>query len=217
MVINSSFPPFDSNWLISVIEDKQTVTEIHQLHPAPSSAAKNSELVLNQNSTSPNAIWNGRPVTLTGPSLSIYHPIFQTFMQDYSASIEPNDMSLDDFQAAKRLTDGSAEYYKGESDRFLKISPALEHFLGDHITWGGELNSGEKKWIPDGYIKVKSPLCEGKPLSPISLHIELKNGLGPGNSDPVEQAQHDAFNLCTSPGVCVLSYLCDELSDLMDR
>jgi hypothetical protein len=124
-------------------------------------------------------------------------------------------MSLDDFQAAK-LMDDSAEYYKEENNRFLKIIPH-QHFLGDHITWAGELNSGHKKWVPDGYIKVKSPVCKGQALLLISLYIEIKNGLGSGNSDPVEQAHHDAFSLCTSPIVCVLSYLCDEPSDLMDR
>jgi hypothetical protein len=99
--------------------------------------------------------------------------------------------------------DDSVQYYEEENDRLLKIRPSLAHFLGSNITWKGELNSGLKKWIPDGHIQVDCPLCEGQALSPISLYIEIENGPGSGNSDPVEQAQHDAFSLCTAPAVCV--------------
>lgn len=136
-------------------------------------------------------------------------------MQEYSAEIEPQKMSLDDFQAAKELIDHSAEYYRCEDSRLRKISPHLSHFLGKNITWGGKLNSGHKEWAPDGHIMIYCPLCEDEALLPISLHIEIKNA--PGDTDPVEQAQHDAFSLYTAPAVCALSYLCNKPSDLMYR
>ena len=60
-----------------------TVEEPHINHPAPSKAAQNSELVLNQNSTNPDAIFNGRPTTIEGPPPSIYHPIVPTLMREY--------------------------------------------------------------------------------------------------------------------------------------
>jgi len=58
------------------------VEEVHIHHPAPSKAARNSELVSNQNSTGPHAVFNARPSTLVGPPLSIYHPIFQNLCEN---------------------------------------------------------------------------------------------------------------------------------------
>ena len=173
--------------------------DVHKNHPTPSKAADNAKLLSNQKSTNPHAVLNGRPMTLAGPSLSIYHPIFQTFMQKYSASVDSAGISPEDTISASNLMADSANYYEQEKDRLCKISPHLARFLGTE--WEGDFATKTQKWVPGGYNKVACPLSESGGrgvLSPVSLLFELKNGIGAGHTDPVEQAQHGYFLLCTS-------------------
>ena len=182
----------------------------HINHPAPSLAARNGKLLSNQNSTSPHAVFNGRPITVAGPHLSIYHPIFQTFMREYSLPVDPAGFSQEDILSASDLMVNSASYYEDENDRLRIISNNLAHFLD--IQWEGAFVSEARKWIPDGNIKATCPLVESGgvgALSPAILFFQLTNGIGDGHADPVEQAQHDYFLLCTSSRAGAFDWLND--------
>ena len=192
--------------------------DVHKNHPSPSKAADNAKLLSNQKSTNPHAVFNGRPMTLAGPSLSIYHPIFRTFLKKYSAKLDLAGVSQQDIIIAGKLIDDSAKYYEKEMDRLVVITPHLEHFLGTQ--WEGMFVTEDQSWIPNGCIKVVCPLfgSGGRGiLSPVSLILELKNGIGTGHTDPVEQAEQDYFLLCTSPAAGVFDWLHDEPSDLVYR
>lgn len=74
--------------------------------------------------------------------------------------------------------------------------------------------------MPHGHKKVASPLSKSGGrgvLSPVSLLFELKNGIGVGQTDPVEQAQHGYFLNCTAPEAGVFDWLNDGPSDLVYR
>jgi len=187
------------------------VEEVHLNHLAPSKAAQNSELVLNQNSTSPDAIFNGRPTTMDGPPLSIYHPIFSTFMREYSVPVDHARISEEDMISASNLMANAAKYYKEVSDRLCNIGPDLAHFLD--IQWEAAFISAARKWVPDGNTKVTCPLSKRGILSPATLFFQLKKG----HADPVEQAQHDHLLLCTSPEAGAFDQLNDRPSDLVYR
>jgi hypothetical protein len=181
-------------------------------------AAQNSNLVQNQHSSNPHAVYNGRPVALTGPPLSIYHPIFQAFMREYSAPVDLMGISEEDIIRASNLMVKSANYYKREEDRLRKISPDLAHFL--NIDWKGAFVSEARRWVPTGHTKVACPLSRSGGLgviSPANLFFELKNGFGDGHADPVEQAQHDYVLLCTSSEAGAFDWLNDGPSDLVYR
>ena len=139
-------------------------------------------------------------------------------MQEYSALVDPAGISRKDIISASNLVADSANYYKEEKARLRKISPHLAHFLGTE--WEGEFVSEDQKWIPDGHNKVTCPLSKsggGGVLSPVSLFFELKNGIGAGQTDPVEQAQHDYVLLCTSEEAGTFDCLSDGPSDLVYR
>jgi len=191
------------------------VEELHINHPAPSKAAQNSELVANQNSTSPDAIFNGRPTTIEGPPLSIYHPIFSMFMREYLVPVDPASISAEDIVSASNLMAKSAGYYTDERDRLRNIGPALTHFLD--IQWERAFISEARKWVPDGSKMVTCPLSESGILSPATLLFQLRNSVGDGHADPVEQAQHDHLLLCTSPEAGAFDQLNDRPSDLVYR
>jgi len=189
------------------------VEDVHENHPAPSTAAHNAELVSNQNSTSPHAILNGRPITLAGPSLSIYHPIFQTFMQEYSA--DPAGISEEDIINASMLMVSSANYYEQEKNgRMPHIRPYLRHFFGN-MAWEQDIVTLRRQWKPDGHISVACGLFKNSGLLPVTLIFELKNDVGAGHADPVAQAQHDYFLMSTSSQVGALDRLNDGPSDLV--
>ena len=192
--------------------------DVHKDHPSPSKAADNAKLLANQMSTNPHAVFNGRPMTLAGPSLSIYHPIFQRFMQKYSARVDFAGVSQKDIIIASKLMADSARYYEKEIDRLVKISPHLEYFLGTQ--WEGRLRTEDQSWVPNGCNRVACPLfgSGGRGvLSPVSLLFELENGIGAGHTDPVEQAEQGYFLLCTSSKEGAFDWLNDGPSDLVYR
>jgi len=81
----------------------QKILNTHQTHLPPSTAALNDELKSAQTPNNPRAVYNGRPTELTGPCLSIYHPIFQKFMQEYNSPINLDEISLLDYNLANEL------------------------------------------------------------------------------------------------------------------
>jgi hypothetical protein len=139
-------------------------------------------------------------------------------MREYSAPIYPADIRQEDIISASKLMVNSANYYKEEKDRLRKISPYLAHFLD--LQWEGALVSEVRRWVPDGHKKVACPLSGSGGvgvLSPVILFFQLKNGIGEGHPDPLEQAQHDHVLLCTSSEAGTFDWLNDGPSDLVYR
>ena len=188
--------------LILTLESTQEFLYTHQIQHAPSVAALNDELLSAQTPNNPRAIYNGRPTELTGPCLSIYHPIFQEFMQAYNSPIKVDTITSHDYTLANQLVSSSVKYFPKERDRFRVIRPYLKRYLGEHFVAQGKILSPNKNWTPDGHANVKCGLYdEGESGYDwmTKLILEINNGFGVGNSDPVEQAQRDYVLVCTSP------------------
>jgi len=147
-------------------------------------------------------MYNGRPTELTGPWPSIYHPIFQKFMQEYNSPINLNEISRTDYELANRLVCSSVKYFEKQEHRFCDIRPCLYPYLGQYFASQARLYSAERTWTPDGHARVKCGLyAAGEPGYQwmTKLILEIKNGIGIGGSDAVEQAQCDYVLVCTSP------------------
>jgi len=180
----------------------QKILNNHQIHLPPSTAALNNELKSAQTPNNPRAVYNGRPTELTGPCLSIYHPIFQKFMQEYNSPINLDEISLRDYNLANVLVSSSVQYFNNKEDRFSAIKPCLAPYLGQNFTDHATMYSYEKTWTPDGHAKVKCGLYKETEQGydwMTKLILEIKNGVGIGQSDAVEQAQRDYVLVCTSP------------------
>ncbi|KAF9062167.1 hypothetical protein BDP27DRAFT_1428208 [Rhodocollybia butyracea] len=110
-------------------------------------AAKNANLLTIQDVRRPDAIWNGRPHTLTGPPIGVYHPIFPLFRQRL---LEKCDLSPRDIRTASLLCQRSSLYYPDEKARQGTINFAFRHFLGVTALTTIELVIGGKLVKSDG-------------------------------------------------------------------
>lgn len=95
----------------------------------PSTSANDEQLMKTEHPNNNDAIYDGRPDSLTGPSITIYHPIFAEFQQCLHDMPKPGDIPLEDVRAASLFISTSAQYFKTESDRQNALRPAVMHFL----------------------------------------------------------------------------------------
>ncbi|KAH7096176.1 hypothetical protein BKA62DRAFT_783489 [Auriculariales sp. MPI-PUGE-AT-0066] len=145
--------------------------------PPPSTAVKDSHLKQNQHLGNQAALYNGRPATLTGPPLGVYHPVFARFWrlveEREDAVLTPEHLRL-----ATELIDKSTEFYGDEKERLNAIRQCLETFIGDVVR---TCANGRE---PDG-----GPLIDtfaGRIM--INPFIEIKKEIGAGSCDPFDQA-----------------------------
>ena len=139
-------------------------------------------------------------------------------MQEYSAPVDLTSISEKDIVRASNLMTRSAQIHADEDHRLVRISPDLAHFLD--IQFKGTSVSEVRHCVPDGHQKVACPMSksgERGALSPTILVFELKNGVGDGRADPVEEAQQCCFLLCTSPEASAYTWLNDGPSDPIYR
>jgi hypothetical protein len=176
--------------------------KIHRDHLAPSAAAQNSTLKSAQVLDNSQRVYNGRPTALTGPCLSIYHPIFQKFMQEYKSPVYPHQIDPLDYTHANQFVRSSVEYFKDEGARLYAIRPPLQYFFGETFRFHGAMQSYERYWVPDGHAPVTCGLYKSSEPGHgwmVTCINQLKNGIGMGDSDPVEQGQQVYVLVCTSP------------------
>ena len=188
--------------LTLTLASAQGILFIHRTQLTPSTAATNDELLLAQTPNNPRAVYNGRPTELTGPCLSIYHPVFQEFMQAYNSPIKVDEITPHDYDLANLLVCSSVKYFRTESDRFLAIIPRLQPYLGKYFVRQGRIESFDKRWTPAGHATVECGLYKEGEMGHKWMHkliLEFKNGVVISDSDVVEQAQRGYALVCTSP------------------
>ncbi|KIO24082.1 hypothetical protein M407DRAFT_26518 [Tulasnella calospora MUT 4182] len=134
---------------------------------SPSEAAKK---LASEQQKHPMAI--GRPFETTGPSVSIYHPVFSEFKTLIN---DPNAAPPEDVVTAFNLIQAASKMYDKEDARNNALRPIIEALLHRGILG---LPSGYS-FIPDGI--VWGDIAVGSvPL----LIVEAKNEIGAGGSDP---------------------------------
>jgi len=188
------------------------LSAIHRTLDCPSKGIEVARLASTQTASNRHAVLNGRGTNLTGPPLSIYHPIFQTFMQKYNSDVDRTMISAEDCELAHRLTCASTNYYETERERLAAIRSYLEPFFGRHATFETKISSRSRDWIPDGHAPVVCGfyrLGDRERKWMVKLVFELDNDLGL----TVEQAERDYFLTCTASFVRTLPPLHDQSSD----
>jgi hypothetical protein len=171
---------------------EQKIRDIHEAHLKPSEAAQNSALRLARVPNNPQGVFNGRPTALTGPCLSIYHLIFQTFMREYNSPVAFNQIRSLDYEHANLFVSVPVQYFKDEDARFFATTPPLQHFFGPTFKFHGVMHSERRHWIPDGHAPVTCGLYNSTDPGywwMVACINEMENGLGVGNADPVERMQ----------------------------
>ncbi|KAF7419191.1 hypothetical protein PC9H_001777 [Pleurotus ostreatus] len=162
-----------------------------KLNP-PSTSAMNALLMQSERSTRPDAVYDGRPAGITGPSIAIYHPIFTRFQQRFSQPPSIDDIPETALTDAYAFIVKSAEYYASEPVRQSAIAPVVTPLLGPWAVFREvTLHYGSMSFKPDGHRSVECGVFlrydPGRQLM-LNLIAEVKNGIGLGGRDPIEQA-----------------------------
>jgi hypothetical protein len=157
----------------------------------PSTGAKNSTLRKTQKENEVDAIYNGRPVNLTAPPIEIYHPVFAKFRHEISLPIDKSSFTTEELSMAMELVTTSLAFYKDEDARIKEITTAMNVLVGEQALRRAEImRDNGKHYTPDGSVFVQ---CEkfARHDEAASAFTEVKNGIGEGGSDPIQQAQCD--------------------------
>ncbi|CAA7270966.1 unnamed protein product [Cyclocybe aegerita] len=133
---------------------EQIAASIRDKAGRPSEDAKNDAMHRTQKPSCMEAIYNGRPYTLTGPSISIFHPVFQTFLTRLAQPFKNTDYSRDDFRVADALLHKAAQYYPSKADRRFALGHLFTHFLGSGVLGGAVLDRGGHTLESDGSLPV---------------------------------------------------------------
>ncbi len=80
----------------------------------PSTGAMNSTLLCTQTNDSEDVVYNGRPIQLTAPPLSIYHPVFAAFKQQIAEPIDRATFTGTELWNAHQLIVDSMAFYADE-------------------------------------------------------------------------------------------------------
>jgi len=165
--------------VLSIARSKTLDAARHRV--SPSAGAKNSTLVATQTTKKPEAILNGRPFSLTGPPISIYHPVFANFVKRMKAPMSTFRFTPAELKSTRDFVVDSLGYYPNQTWRVARLDLDILRFV---VT--------PTEFRPDGMI-----LAECRKLDPREIHYgpvaitEVENGVGEGECDPTELAQAD--------------------------
>ncbi|KAJ6486913.1 hypothetical protein C8R45DRAFT_930490 [Mycena sanguinolenta] len=154
----------------------------------PSTEAKNTKLLAVQNSQVPDAAYARRPLSLGGPPIAIYSPIFSKFRH----LVQTVDLTAEDIRPTFAFVTASTEYYEDEQSRSEVIKHLLRVLVDGQFLEKGQISYGQRRAKPDGF----STHTFGRLMAAKGIH-EMNNGLGESSSDALELAicdsRHFAF------------------------
>jgi len=154
---------------------------------APSTSARNGAIVRTQTTSCDEAVYNGRPLTLLGPYLYIYHRVFADFQQKLRRPLESAGLTTEDLQHAEGFIERSARFYPTKMERLDSIKGYVETFLGIGALSQMRLRTGSVPYMPDGMLLAVCGLYSSTQpgvARMLKLVVELTDGIGLGGCDP---------------------------------
>ncbi|KAG9224430.1 hypothetical protein CCMSSC00406_0009472 [Pleurotus cornucopiae] len=187
--------------------DRPSVAAAIQAHmKPPSTSATNEQLMQTEHENVPEAVYDGRPANLNGPSITIYHPIFSEFKRKLSQLPALGEIPSSDLQMALLFVDTSARYFSDEGERQRALRPYVVAFLNGSFD-EATIVCGKTTMKPDGHRRARCGLLslgyQGRDAMLVCLE-ELKNGIGLGSMDPIEQAAKGYVLMSTQPELAEL-------------
>jgi len=128
------------------------------------------------------AIFNGRPTNLQGPTVTIYDSVFASFRNE--VKIIPNEIPSDIETLAHRFIQTSSRFYQNENERHTALEPILEILLGCYPYITSFFIDGQEV-RPDMHSLVACGLYSVSKI--FKLIVEIKNGEGTGGCDAQDQ------------------------------
>ncbi|THV06215.1 hypothetical protein K435DRAFT_744024 [Dendrothele bispora CBS 962.96] len=176
---------------------RQYILEAAAERENPSTDAKLENFRDVQNNDQPDALYNHRPLELTAPPITIYHPVFSEFICSMSVPTEGLEFTHEELDTAVSLIIAGCHIYENESARRQGIYAALEGFVvNSPIDYHDEKNI-RRSFTPDAFLRVSCSEMPGN-VGAYSVIHEVENEIGEGASDPITQAECDYKALVTS-------------------
>lgn len=184
---------------------------------APSTGAKHENMRLSQTPQALKAVYNGRPPKLTGPPISVYHPVFAEFLQQIQRPLDLSTFTPGDLAAAQRLAEVTAVYHKDEAHFQTAVATGLEQFFPPGVNKPKRITWGDTHCEPDGYwetelLRLYRPLEPGRSAW-LKMIEQMKLGIGTGGCDPINQGEKDYLFGLLNPHVCFSPILLAQVSD----
>ena len=156
----------------------------------PLNGAMNSTLLRTKTNDREDAVYNGRPIQLTAPPLSIYHPVFAAFKRQIAEPIDKATFTGTELRNAHQLIVDSVAFYADEKTQISKIQEALNVLGSPELFRNTEIPYGQQTFKRDGTMRCICKKFPGRDTGAYEF-TEVKNGVGEAHSDPNHQAQCD--------------------------
>ena len=176
-----------SSRLTNLVVRSLTIKTAQDRGPPPKIADASVQKVI-QRPGEPNAVHNWRPVALSLPPISIYHPVFFQFARNLS-NPNSNPLTPSALGGALNIIQSFLQLYPSEHAKRDAIGRTCLFFKDESsLLTPTEFSRGSvKTFSPDGRLKSRTPFGIAIP----SELIEVKNEIGEGGSDAVALVQRD--------------------------
>ncbi|TFK85145.1 hypothetical protein K466DRAFT_552522 [Polyporus arcularius HHB13444] len=163
---------------------EQIAAAAHQ-RQSPSTGAALPQRLETQTIARIDAIYNGRPLELMGPPITIYHPAFTNFLKYMQ---EPRVFTSDELDTTQNFVMQAAAYHKDENERKEKLSPSMNAGLHRTVLNPTPISNSTGRFTPDGAIFAGTETRDG--FTPLIGAHELVPEIGEGGRDPSAQAEN---------------------------
>ncbi|KAI0328013.1 hypothetical protein GY45DRAFT_1362911 [Cubamyces sp. BRFM 1775] len=165
---------------------REDIAKVAETRASPSSGATLSSRLQTQTIRRIDAVYNCRPLELTGPPITIYHTVFANFLKYMQ---EPRDFTPDELETAQNFVTQAAAYHQDENKRQEKLSPWMSAGVRQGVLQRTSITNSTGRFTPDGamFAATETPRNGFRPL--IGAH-QLKAEIGEGAGDPSAQAEN---------------------------
>ncbi|KAI8996215.1 hypothetical protein BD414DRAFT_193078 [Trametes punicea] len=169
-------------------QHRENIALVAQMRRSPSTEAQLEELHITQTLNVIDAIYNGRPLQLSGVPITIYNSAFTNFLRvlkDDDIEFTPTEL-----MHAAKFIEGSVQYYQTKATRVRNMATTMDLALGYDILQLHEIPLSSGTIRLDGAVKA-SVKGLGGPQRPLLCITEAKCEIGEDGCDPMAQAERD--------------------------
>lgn len=170
--------------MISSLGREHIALAAHQ-RQSPSTGAHLSQRVQTQTTARIDAVYNGRPLDLLGPPITIYHPVFTKFMRVMES---PGELTSEELDTAQMFITEAAAYHKDKATRRNRLSSLMSRAVHVDVLNRLHLSNGTCTFVSDG-VMLNTCTLPSDLMPLIGVH-ELKNEIGEDGCDPTAQAEN---------------------------
>ncbi|KAI8996266.1 hypothetical protein BD414DRAFT_477318 [Trametes punicea] len=169
-------------------QHREIIALVAQMRRSPFTEAQLEGLHITQTLNVIDAIYNGRPLPLSGVPTTIYNSAFTNFLRvlkDDDIESTPTEL-----MHAAKFIEGSVQYYQTKATRVRNMATTMDLALGYDILQHHEIPLSSGMIRLDGAVKA-SVKGLGGPQRPLLCITEAKCEIGEDGCDPMAQAERD--------------------------